>query len=103
MVTAAARKTKPFGDYDDRRFTAIANSASTAVPIDLPPKMAKFCHTSNRLLVGRQRHHALLRLYFNSSAVSRLVGRSVNDWSTIRVPGLWEVSLQKEKRVLGMF
>jgi hypothetical protein len=56
----------------------IVNSASTAAPIGLPPKMAKSCHTSNRLLLGRQRRHALLRLYFISSAVSRLVvGRSL--------------------------
>jgi hypothetical protein len=49
----AATKIKPIGDYDDRRFTTIVNSASTVLPIGLLPKMAKFCHTSNRLLVGR--------------------------------------------------
>jgi hypothetical protein len=76
-LTAAATKTKPIGDYDDRRFTIIVNNASTAAPIGLPPKMAEFCHTSNRLLVGRQRRRALLRLYFNSSATGRsAVGRS---------------------------
>ncbi len=39
--------------------TTFVNSASTAVPIGLPPKMAKFLHTSNRLLVGRWCCHAL--------------------------------------------
>jgi hypothetical protein len=77
MLTAVAMKTKPIGNYDDRRFTIIINSASMAAPIGLPPKMAKFCHTSNRLLVGCQRCRALWRLYFNSSAVSRLVGQSM--------------------------
>ena len=70
-LTAAATKTKPIGDDDDCRFTIIVNSASTAVPIGLPPKMAEFCHTSNRLLLGRQCCRALLRLYFNSSATGR--------------------------------
>jgi hypothetical protein len=68
MLTAAATKTKPIGDDDDCQFTIIVNSTSTAAPIGLPPKMAKFCHTSNRLLLGHQCRHALLRLYFNSSA-----------------------------------
>ncbi len=93
-LTAVATKTKPIGNYDNCQFTTIVNSASTAVPIGLPLKMAKFCHTSNRLLVGCQCHRALWRLYFNSSAVSQLL---VIGWSTIRVPGLWEVSLQKDK------
>jgi hypothetical protein len=73
-LTAAATKTKPIGDDDDRRFTIIINSASTAAPIGLPPKMAKFCHTANRLLLGCQCRRALLRLYFNSSATGPLVG-----------------------------
>jgi hypothetical protein len=51
-LTAAATKTKPIGDDDDRRFTIILNSASMVAPIGLPPKMAKFCHTSNRSLLG---------------------------------------------------
>jgi hypothetical protein len=71
MLTAAATKTKPIGDCDNRRFTIIANSVSMAAPIGLPPKMAEFCHTSNRLLLGRQRCRALLRLYFNSSATGQ--------------------------------
>jgi hypothetical protein len=62
-------KKKPIGDDDNRRFTTIINSASTAAPIGLPPKMADFCHTPNRLLLGRQCRRALLRLYFNSSAM----------------------------------
>ncbi len=52
-LTAAATKTKPIGDDDDCRFTIIVNSASTAAPIGLPPKMAELCHTSNRSLLGR--------------------------------------------------
>ncbi len=75
-LTAAATKTKPIGNDDDRQFTIIVNSASTAAPIGLPPKMAEFCHTSNRSLLGRQCRRALLRLYFNSSATGRWsVGR----------------------------
>jgi hypothetical protein len=78
-LTAAATKTKPIGDDEDCRFMIIVNSASTAAPIGLPPKMAEFCHTPNRLLLGRQCRRALLRLYFNSSATGRLVGRSVGN------------------------
>ncbi len=70
-LTAAATKTKPIDDDDDRQFTIIVNSASTAAPIGLPPKMAEFCHTSNRSLLVRQCRRALLRLYFNSSATGR--------------------------------
>jgi hypothetical protein len=54
--------------------TTLLNSASTALPISLPPKEAKFCHTSNILLVGRQCRCALSWLYFNSSAVGWSVG-----------------------------
>jgi hypothetical protein len=76
-LTTAATKTKPIGDDDDRRFTIMVNSASTVAPIGLPPKMAKFFHTPNRLLLGRQCRRALLRLYFNSSVTGRwsVVGR----------------------------
>jgi hypothetical protein len=70
-LTAAATKTKPIGDDDDRRFTIIVNSASTAAPIGLPPKLAEFCPFSNRSLLVRQCRRALLRLYFNSSATGR--------------------------------
>jgi hypothetical protein len=52
-LTVAATKTKPIGHNDDRQFTIIIDSASTAAPIGLPPKMAEFCHTSNRLLLER--------------------------------------------------
>ncbi len=69
MLIAAATKKTTIGDTDDCWFTTIVNSVSTAAPIGLPPKMAKFCHTFNRLLVGRWRCRALLQLYFNSSAV----------------------------------
>ncbi len=78
-LTAAATKTKPIGNDDDCQFTIIVNSASTAAPIGLPPKMAEFCHTPNRLLLGRQCRHALLRLHFNSSATG---------WSEIKAAGL---------------
>ena len=103
-LTAAATKTKPIGDDDDRQFTIIVNSASTAAPIGLPPKMAEFCHTSNRSLLVRQCRRALLRLYFNSSGTGR---RSVvGGWSVV---GWWSVgnkgcralggSLQKDKLI----
>ncbi len=93
-LTAAATKTKPIGDDGDCRFTIIVNSASTAVPIGLPPKMAEFCHTSNRWLLVRQCRRALLWLYFNSSATGRLAvgGR----WSV----GWWSVG-NKGCRALG--
>jgi hypothetical protein len=48
----AAMKNKTIDDTDDRQFMTLVNNASTMVPIGLPPKMAEFCHTSNRLLVG---------------------------------------------------
>jgi hypothetical protein len=51
-LTAVPTKTKPIGDNDDHQFMIIINSTSTAAPIGLLPKMAKFCHTSNRLLLG---------------------------------------------------
>jgi hypothetical protein len=78
-----------------------------AAPIGLPPKGAKFCHTSNRLLVRRQRCRALLQLYFNSSVVSYwlfagwlvgwLVDRSVQKKGS-RALG---VSPQKNKTNIG--
>jgi hypothetical protein len=92
-LTAAATKTKPIGNDDNCRFTIIVNSASTAAPIGLPPKMAEFCHTPNRLLLGRQCRRALLRLYFNSSATGRLVGWSVGNKGCRALGG----SLQKDK------
>jgi hypothetical protein len=93
-LTAAATKTKPIGDDDDRRFTIIVNSASTAARIGLLPKMAEFCHTPNRLLLGRQCRRVQLRLYFNSSATGRSVGQSVGN------KGCWALggSLQKDNQ-----
>jgi hypothetical protein len=55
------QKTK-FCNTDNCGLMTLVSSASTALPIELLPKMAKFCHTSNRLLVGHQRHRALLQL-----------------------------------------
>jgi hypothetical protein len=95
-LTVAATKTKPIGNDDDCQFTIIVNSASTTAPIGLPPKMAKFCHTSNRLLLGRQCRRALLRLYFNFSATGR---RSVvGGWRLVGNKGCRALggSLQKE-------
>jgi hypothetical protein len=37
--------------YDDCQFETLVNSASMVALIGLPPKIAKFCHTSNRMLV----------------------------------------------------
>ncbi len=55
MLTVAATKTKPIGNCDNCRFTIILNSISMAAPIGLPPKMAEFCHTSNRSLLATLR------------------------------------------------
>ncbi len=54
MLTAArqGKKKTAISDADNCRLTTLVNSASMALLIGLPPKMAKFCHTSNRLLVG---------------------------------------------------
>jgi hypothetical protein len=87
-LTATATKTKPIGNDDDRQFTIIVNSASTAAPIGLPPKMAKFCHTLNRSLLVRQCRRALLRLYFNSSATGQW--SVVGGWWSV-VGGRWSV------------
>ncbi len=92
-------KIKPIGNEDDRQFTIIVNSASTAAPIGLPTKMAKFCHTPNRLLMGRQCRRALLWLYFNSSATGR---SAVGGWQSVRNKGCQALggSLQKDKMPL---
>ena len=106
-LTAAARKTKPISDNDDRRFTIIVNSASTAAPISLLQKMAEFCHTFNRLLLVRQCRRALLRLYFNSSAPGRqlVVSRwSMVGWWWVRNKDCWALggSLQKDENCYSM-
>jgi hypothetical protein len=99
-LTAAATKTKPIGDDDDCRFMIIVNSASTAAPIGLPPKMAKFCHTSNRSLLVHQCRSALLWLYFNSSATGwwLVVG---GRWSV--VGGRWSVVGGRWSVVIGQW
>jgi hypothetical protein len=56
-------KITTIGDTDNCRLTTLVNSASTAPPIGLPSKGAKFCHTSNIFLVEHQRRHALWRLF----------------------------------------
>jgi hypothetical protein len=85
MLTAAVTKKPQSVILTIANKITLVNSTSTALPIGLLPKEAKFCHTSNILLVGRQCRRALLQLYFNSSVSGSwlLVG-----WSTIRVPGL---------------
>jgi hypothetical protein len=47
-----ATKKVTINNTDDRRLTTLVNSALTTPLIGLPLKIAKFCHTSNRLLVG---------------------------------------------------
>jgi hypothetical protein len=88
-VTAAATK-KTIGNRQYSQITTLVNSASTALPIGLPPKGAKFCQTSNILLVRRRCRCALLWLYFNSSAAGHLVAGwllvhcwSVVDWLSV--------------------
>jgi hypothetical protein len=66
---------------DDCRLRTLVNSTSTAPLIGLLLKGDKFYHTSNTLLVGPQRRHALLQLNFNSSAVSQLL--VVGCWSLV--------------------
>jgi hypothetical protein len=51
-LTVAATKKTAIGDTDGYGLTTLVNSASTALPIGLPSKGAKFCHTLNILLVG---------------------------------------------------
>jgi hypothetical protein len=51
-VQWGAMKKITIGNTDNCRLKTLVNSVSTVPPIGLPPKMAKFCHTSNRLLVG---------------------------------------------------
>jgi hypothetical protein len=74
-------KTTTIRNTDNHRLTTLVNSASMAAPIGLPPKMAEFCHTSNRLLVGGWCRRALSLLYFNSSANGWLVGCEEEQYS----------------------
>jgi hypothetical protein len=59
---AGGNKKTTIGDTDDRRLMTLVNSLSTALPIGLLLIGAKFCHTSNRLLVGRRCRRDLLLL-----------------------------------------
>ncbi len=104
QLSAAATKKTTIGNSQYPRLMSLVNSASTAQPIGLPLKGAKFCHTSNILLVGGQRCHALSRLFFYSSAVGRLsiVGR----WSLVAgcwllVVGHWSLVICRRSLVLG--
>jgi hypothetical protein len=45
-------KKTTISNTDDCQFTTLFQSTSAAMPVGLLPKMAKFCHTFNRLLVG---------------------------------------------------
>ncbi len=68
-----------------------------AAQISFPPKIAKFCHNSNRFLLGcdatvRYCSCILIPLQLVGRSVGRLVGRS-----TIKVPEVWEVSIQKDE------
>jgi hypothetical protein len=85
-----ATKNTTISNNDNCQLTTLVNSASTAPLIGLPQKDAEFCHTSNILLVGHQRRHALLWLYFNSSAGGwgSSAGWSLVGWYTIGVSGL---------------
>ena len=46
------RKKTTISNTDNRRLMTLVNRASTVLPIGAPSKGAKFCHTSNKLLVG---------------------------------------------------
>jgi hypothetical protein len=101
MLTAAATKKTTIGNTEGCQLTTLVNSASTAAPIGLTPNGAEFCHTSNRLLVGRQcpvpyRGCILIPLRLVVGRWSLVIGHWLVGWSTIRV--LWEVSLQKGKK-----
>jgi hypothetical protein len=62
-----------------------------APPNGLPPKEAKFCHTSNILLVGHQCRRALWGLYFNSSEVGH----------QLLVVGHWSLVVSRRSLVVG--
>jgi hypothetical protein len=68
--SSSYKRRKKIGNRQFCQLTTLVNSTSTAPPIDLPPKGAEFRHTSNILFLGHQRRGALLRLYYNSSAVA---------------------------------
>jgi hypothetical protein len=60
---SGGNKKTTIGITDDCQLTNLVNSASRMMlPIGLPPKGAKFWHTLNILLVGRQHRRALLWL-----------------------------------------
>ncbi len=63
-----AMEKSTIGNTGDCGLTTLVNSTSMVPPIGLPPKMAEFCHNSNRLLLGCWCRHALSQLYFNYSA-----------------------------------
>jgi hypothetical protein len=55
LIAAATKKQKTtIGNTEDCLLMTLVNSASTALQIGLPLKGAKFCHTLNIFLRGRQ-------------------------------------------------
>ncbi len=80
MYQRRLQKTTTIGNTDKCQLRTLVNSISTAPPIGLPPKGAKFCHTLNTLLVEPWCRHALLWLYFIPlQAVGWLVRQLVGD------------------------
>jgi hypothetical protein len=59
VAQGGATKKATIGNTDDCQLMTLVYSASTVPPIGLPQKGAKFCHISNRLLVGHQCRRAL--------------------------------------------
>ncbi len=72
-VTVVATRKTTIGNHQYRQLTTLVNSTSTLPPIGLLPKGAKFCHTSNILLVGCWCCRAWSRLYLYSSAAGWLL------------------------------
>ncbi len=103
QLTEAAMKKTTISNCQYCWLTSLVNSTSTAPPIGLPPKGAKFCHTLNILLVGHWCCRVLLRLYFNSSAAGcwSVIGWSVGwlvGWSTVYNKGCGALGAFPPKR-----
>ncbi len=90
MISAAATKNTIIGNTDGRQLTTLVNSASTAPPIGLLWKGAKFCHTLNTLLVGHwccMHYGGWISIPIRSVGHWSLVVCWSVGWSTIRVAG----------------